>query len=402
MVDWNNNYIALLKEGDKRKILDFSLNHNILNFDKFDYPYLFKTLTGFEEKNRNGFVDNFIGTMYMEGNGCVKNEDKAIEYFESANKKGFSQGYVNIGSIYLKRKDYEKAYNYLCKAATDNNPFAYNNLAVMYQDGYFVTKDNAKSLECIKKSCEAGFFLNYALYAKRCYNEMLYEETFKYFQLAEKHGINDAIVGLAMCYFNGVGTEKNPQKAVHYLNLINNKTENDYFHIGLCYVELDDVDNSIEAFKKAGEPGKEKIKLIEEIVKENEEEQFFNLQKLADEGNSDAQYELGKLLYEKYKNIDEAKKYLLMSKNAIAPFIYGKICYDEQDFQTAFYYFEKASDRGFSDANLVIGCMYEKGVGCEVDPIKALESWKKSRRNKMSISISKYRCFVSSGKTSSN
>lgn len=78
-----------------------------------------------------------VGESYHEGNGVIKNNQKALEYFEKAGEEGMIHGYAKAGEILYSgnggSRDYSKAAEYIKKAAlATNNGKYYYDLAQCY------------------------------------------------------------------------------------------------------------------------------------------------------------------------------------------------------------------------------------------------------------------------------
>ncbi len=125
-----------------------------------------------------------VGNMYAHGIGTIKDNKKAIEYFESAKKSGSNEAYYylgnlyetasgeikdigravqyyinaaefgnvkaqeRIGTIYLEQRKYinpQEAFYWTKKAAKRKNSLALMNLSIMYQQGIGVAADYEKS-----------------------------------------------------------------------------------------------------------------------------------------------------------------------------------------------------------------------------------------------------------------
>ena len=81
-----------------------------------------------------------------------------LGYAPAQNALGVSFQYGTSGGANQKRKgvDYEKAISWLKKAASQDFAPAICNLAVMYEKGYGTPKDEAKSIELLKKAANMG------------------------------------------------------------------------------------------------------------------------------------------------------------------------------------------------------------------------------------------------------
>ncbi len=95
----------------------------------------------------------------------------------------------------------------------------------------------------------------------------------------------------------------------------------------------------------------------------------------ADQGNADAQYNLGVLYYKGYgveQNYEEAMKWYLKAANqgyASAQYAIGRL-YEksqgvEQNYEEAMKWYLKAANQGHAAAQCAIALLYEKGYGTE-------------------------------------
>lgn len=86
----------------------------------------------------DGMAYNSMGEFYLEGKRVPKDENKAIDYFEKARDRGCGLGAGNLGEIYYKRGDYDKAFP-LLKEASENfffpSPKAMRLLSACYKYG---------------------------------------------------------------------------------------------------------------------------------------------------------------------------------------------------------------------------------------------------------------------------
>ena len=75
--------------------------------------------------------------------------------------KGDASGQINLGLMYVKgqgvRQDYQKALEWLTKAANQGNASAQYNVGVMYKNGEGVRQDYRKAKEWFGLSCDNGF-----------------------------------------------------------------------------------------------------------------------------------------------------------------------------------------------------------------------------------------------------
>lgn len=191
-----------------------------------------------------------------------RNPQKGIELLKKAALRGNGDAYYNLGNLYYKGehvpKDDVNAFNCWEKAANLNDPHGADNLAYAYMEGVGCEKDIEKGLEIYKKAVEygSGFAANKLFYAYwtgergvqidkslakmyllkaaelgdpvGCFNlgkhyakgsqliNKNLDQAFVYIKKAADMGLVDACKIIALFYENGIGIDKNPQKAKEY------------------------------------------------------------------------------------------------------------------------------------------------------------------------------------------
>lgn len=120
-------------------------------------------------------------------------------------------------------QDFKEAQKWFSKAMALNNPSAYHELGVLYYyGGGPVIVDYVKALELFTKGAELGhpkcLSLVAEIYLKGVTERENPEFTFECALKAAKIGAtNYSKFLLAVCYFDGIGTRKDPQSAYHWL-----------------------------------------------------------------------------------------------------------------------------------------------------------------------------------------
>ena len=135
-----------------------------------------------------------------------------------------------------------EAYRWLMKAAERGDPAAFNGLGVLYMNGLGVPFDLAKAKEWLQKSADKGYvpgqanlgqwycmgpgvaagnihsldMLNKSAKLPEKQEPADYAEGYKWIRLAADQGLEDAQTNLVMFYLNGIGVEKNLEKAVFW------------------------------------------------------------------------------------------------------------------------------------------------------------------------------------------
>ena len=150
-----------------------------------------------------------LGKIYFEGKGVSKDFQKARSLFESA---------LEDGTHYNDLKDEALCY-----------------LGIIYRDGLGVEADRDKALDYLKKSTHNGYgpTISYYELGNLYYGDMMYDEAFKYYREAKSNcfdriedgkyvWLNEvstkACYKLGMMYDEGLGVEKNSEKAIDYMN----------------------------------------------------------------------------------------------------------------------------------------------------------------------------------------
>jgi TPR repeat protein len=199
------------------------------------------------------------------------NPQKGIELLKRAAKHGSGSAYYNIGNLYYRgeyiSKDDKKAFENWQKAAELKSPDGGSNLAYAYIEGVGCDKDVSKGIEVYKQAVKngSGFSANklyymywigtngvnrdselakyYLLKAAElndewaCFNLGIHyyggdglmrqdhDQAFIYVKKAADMGLVDACAALAYFYEEGIGCNKNPDKAKEYKDKTKAKSE---------------------------------------------------------------------------------------------------------------------------------------------------------------------------------
>ncbi|MCP4699852.1 MAG: sel1 repeat family protein [Gammaproteobacteria bacterium] len=211
------------------------------------------------------------------------------ELLKKAAENGDVNAQATLGKAYLEGEkglptDYRKAYKLTEKAAMQGHPEAQNNLGVMHAKGWFVSQDYEKAAKWYKKSAE------------------------------QKNPV--AQVNLAGLYAKGLGVKKNEKKAA---KLIRSATEHGDF-TGLSSLALSGSKS---------------------IIADDIQEWVKLLLNLAEEGDVDAQFNLG--------------------------VIYGEGRSLQKDIQQAIEWLCKAGNQGHNEAKRRLQKIYDKELSaCQI------------------------------------
>jgi len=98
-----------------------------------------------------------LSLMYERGVGVTLNTIKHKELLLKSCKGGYNGACLNLGNIYFEEKNYNLAMEYFTIAKNLGHPIAYNNIGVMYSEGFGVSINLTKAKEYFKISCEMGY-----------------------------------------------------------------------------------------------------------------------------------------------------------------------------------------------------------------------------------------------------
>lgn len=203
-------------------------------------------------------------------------------------KKGDAVAQNEVGMWYYRgrhvNQNYEEALQWWAKSAKQGNVQAIGNMGLCYQTGHGVAKDSLKATQLYQRSIKEG---NKALIVQ---NE----------EMAKKGSVFSNML-LASCYQNGIGVEKNLNKAVPYLTAAGNKNcvkaQRD---LGLILLNDKKASEAAPWFKKGMENGDltstfyyGKMLLEGLGVKADQKEGANYLLKAADGGFPQAMYYVG-------------------------------------------------------------------------------------------------------------
>ncbi len=201
---------------------------------------------------------NMLGIMYRDGQGCVKNPNRAYGWFKKAYEAGNANGICNYGycyytGIYVSVDDME-AVRLFKEAAAAGDALAYGLLGECYYFGYGTTQDYVTAFKYLKKAYEnenynqANLFgdcylsalgtsrdYELAIAAYKAYISAVgenggvennigyaYEQlgnelaAFRAYQRAADAGNGMGMANLGRCHFIGYGTEISKNKARKY------------------------------------------------------------------------------------------------------------------------------------------------------------------------------------------
>ena len=309
-------------------------------------------------------VGNFkaISEMYRDGNGVEKDIQKFIEYFEKANL------FYEIGCMYREgdnvEKDIQKAIEYFIKALKNgyNKSFAIHELVEMYINGDLKEQYKEKIREWFKEETKHNpdvyellqdesnrLFHCFDLFGDRKLDDVENAEYIaKLFKVAEL-GNTKSMYRLGLMYRDGIGVEKNIEKAI------------DYFMKSVKSVNYESYESSNDIYES--EPS-----AIHELV-----EMYIN-------GDLKEQYEEKISEWFKEETNSESNVYKLLQDELFwfsVSFSFDDISDNIADKKYIAKLF-KAAELGCTKSMYLLGLMYRDGIGVEKNIEKAIDYFMKS------------------------
>lgn len=154
-----------------------------------------------------------------------KNVGTAIQYLRQAVNMGDTDALYWLGMVYSTEDgfiDHHKAIEYLSKAAENYHPYALYRLGLYYKNGIGIEVDMVKALECFAQAANQGVAdaqieMGDANYDLNGQGDMSYEWAYKWFKKAADQGNHLGQYKLALCYKDGIGIERDIDKAIDLL-----------------------------------------------------------------------------------------------------------------------------------------------------------------------------------------
>ena len=322
-----------------------------------------------------GYTDalTLLGMLHAEGVGCEKNLVIAVEYLERAAAEGSAQAFYYLGELFTTGKSFEVDINRALDnytAAAEHGYFAaYETMGDIFREGKFIARDLARAIDLYDKAAEE------LESAKKKSEELRHKrETFFRYAKEAEHldpvqcfrncaistamGYTPATRMLAHLYEVGRGTKKDRGRAfLWYKTAAEAGDEYAYYDIGRCYAygigTAFDYELALKSFRTAEAAGYTTAKREIERLESNRK------RRVADKHLSTAM----RLLYK--KKFKAAKCYLDLCMLLENP-----------------------------KAIYTLGCLYEFGLGVEVNKDYAYGLYEEAYKMKFRDPRAKYKLRV--------
>ena len=221
-----SNIIEMIDKESRTKeeyeiLLDWAVQHDKVP----ELYYMTAEVYKLCAENHMAAAYNNLGACYYVGKGVEQDYVKAAQYYEMAADEGVIQAYNNLGYCYYygrhQETNYRKAFEYFSLgAAIGNHGNCYYKLGDMYRDGLYVERNPklAFRLYCIAMNTDRASRMDY-------YPDIMYR--------------------IGKCWFEGVGTEKDLNRALEYLAIARSgyvhREEDEYNYITGRIKETDEM-----------------------------------------------------------------------------------------------------------------------------------------------------------------
>lgn len=390
----NRYYRKSAEQGNVTAQVELAKNYlHGAGFDKPDHQQAFHwfekaALAG------NALGQYYLGYAYANGQGIGQSDSKAFHWFMQAAQQGDADAEVKVSYAFLHgtgtKPDLQQAILWLEKAKAQNCPASFYLEGLMYRAGNALVKqDEAKALKCFEQAAKLGYveaqklmglsylsgegvaqnmktaqyWLEKAADAEDPQAEFMMgllldddqkdsPAAFKWYEKSAKHGVVEAQLRVALSYLNGFDVERDVDRAFYWYNeAAKQGAREGVFHLGVMY------SRGIGCTK-------------------NDKQAVIYLQQAADKGHGEAQaclayhYEHGEgvevnlplaiFWYEKAaeNGNEHAKKNLNGFYTRFAVELMKK---EEKDYAQPIAWLHKAAEKGYADAEFLLGALCSSG-----------------------------------------
>ena len=310
---------------------------------------------------------NNVGIFYKAGRYVKRDDERAVYWYEQAAERGNYYSASNLVVIYMKEKDYEKAWHWAKVGVGYNGSNKKNildNMGYMSRYGYGCKKDTSQAMKYYEESYHLGS--DYAAFALgEIYTHVYYNyaKALDYYAEAVKRNYVRANTYIGNSFLYGRAVGQNKDQMMSYFKIGKDKNHSAaYYGLGDYYAMQMRFDEAETHFRKALELGSKSayVELAEMYQDERNPKSDINealywLEKGEDAGYTGAMVNLGHM----YRD----------GKGVV------------QSDAKALELYHKALDQNSSDAKVALAVMYAKGRGVSKDVQKADELFKDALRD---------------------
>ena len=300
--------------------------------------------------------------------GQERDYQKAFELYKLAADRNYLYAIEMMGRYYRTgvaggEPDPEKTVEYYRAAIERNSDYARVELAICYEDGFGVERDDSKAFDLLTEAADNGYTyadvkLGY-YYMNGTEGEPDYDKAFEHFGHAAEKGHPDGMYNIGRIYKYALGRPENPEAALEYFGKAADAGDMDaHIELALCYEQgyggLDYDPNKAMHYMS--------------IASDNEW--------------AYAQYKMGCYYYYGLaeQDVDKGMEYLHKAYDNGSPLaalvigdhhLYARE--DGIDYKDAFLYYKFAEERGYVSEG--IGLCYKYGIGTEENEAEAFKAF---------------------------
>jgi len=320
-----------------------------------------------------------LGKMYEAGIYVDKDLKLSFECYSKGAKLNDSTSLFALGKYYEKNivpedeeiKGMAAAVEHYLRARDLKNHEAITRLAHMHERGIYFKMNKELALKLYKEAAELGnpIAKNYMGLVE--YRKKNFKAAVELFRKAKELGCARAANNLGMCYEEGMGVEKDPDKALKcYQEAADKKYPAGMYNLGYLYLRKAEFTKQYDQFFKAAYWFRAALAEDPKMMNPN-----FYLGFLYEKGlGVDKDYHTAYSYYRKAANLGHAKAF-----KRCGDFLYSGCGLLRTDKHEAFNCYLKAAELRDEEAFNALGLMYEKGFErVNKNPEKAVENYKKA------------------------
>lgn len=176
--------------------------------------------------NLNSQVD--LAIHYLFGDDVEQDTEMALSLIREAADKGNRYGELWMGICYKDaygvESDYDEAFRWFMSSAQKGNMSAMGMLGEAYKYGQGTEADLAKAIYYYEQGATGGDGLSQCKLGQHYLGgngvERDWEKSFELFKQSAEQSYPEALEMLALCYFNGWGTAKDRDEAIHCIEAL--------------------------------------------------------------------------------------------------------------------------------------------------------------------------------------
>ncbi|MCR5371251.1 MAG: toll/interleukin-1 receptor domain-containing protein [Clostridium sp.] len=162
-----------------------------------------------------------LGSCWLNGWGCEKNEEEALHWYRKGAEAGDAKCMISLGNClqfgHGTEENPEEAFSWYLRAAEAGDPYGMVTAGYAYEGGIGTETDPEKAFAWYNRAAEAGYDEGMMQTARCCRDgigcEPDREKAFSWNLKLAELGNTDAMYNTALMYQHGYGTEENPEQA---------------------------------------------------------------------------------------------------------------------------------------------------------------------------------------------